>query len=51
MDNTTNDDRLKILQERLSQINQKIEKPTSQNPQKGEVIEVSTEKVEKSREV
>ena len=50
MDNTTNDDRLKILQERLAQINQKTENPTSQNPQKEEVAEVTAPKVEESRE-
>ena len=50
MDNTTNDDRLKILQERLAQINQKTEKPTVQNPQKEEVIEVATEKAGETRE-
>ena len=51
MDDTTNDDRLKILQERLAQINQKTEKPTAQNPQKEEVIEVGTEKAGETREI
>ena len=51
MDNTTNDDRLKILQERLAQINQKTEKPIAQNPQKEEVIEVATEKAGETREI
>ena len=50
MDDTTNDDRLKILQERLAQINQKREEPTSQNPLKEEGTRVTAPIVEESRE-
>lgn len=46
----TNDERLKILQERLAQIKEKRENPTSQRSQRREFTEVSTPKVEKSRE-
>ena len=41
MDNTTNDDRLKILQERLAQIKQKKEKPTLQHSQDRNTTEAS----------
>jgi len=46
----TNDDRLRILQERLAQIKQKRENPNLENTQRKEVAEVSDLKVESPRE-
>jgi len=42
MSDRTNDDKLKILQERLAQIKQKNETPVPQRLQREEVIEVAT---------
>ena len=50
MHDTTNDERLKILQERLAQIKQKRENSTSKISQRKEATEISTSKVEKSKE-
>ena len=51
MNDRTNDERLRILQERLAQIKQKRDNPTPQNYQRREVEEVTARQVEETIEV
>ena len=50
MSNKTNDEKLRILQERLAQIKEKQETPPPKNSERREVTEGSTSQVEESRD-